>query len=234
MPGNLAKHSSVMLRSRTSTLSKAIQSVSLGAICVLWGVSSSSCSSAPKKTTPELSHLLGKKIALMEVLGESTARSVVEVALINQVQQKGTFILISKQDLARAREEADLEATDWKGIARRAGADVALRVRVLKFIAESHEGYSSETVEDSELEAEQGKSAAKSERLFKVKSLDAEVAVKLEFTDLKSDEVRSAVAQAQDQAKGDARQGGIQLPPRLRFLEKLSNRAFEKFFDTYR
>ena len=192
------------------------------------------CSSSVKKTAPELSSLEGKKIALLEVEGEATSRSVVEVALINQIQRRGTFILVSKENLAKARQDVDLLATDWKNIARRAGADVALRAKVQKFSAENHEGYSSETVEDSELAAEQGGNAGKTEHVYKVKSLDAEVAVKLEFTDLETDEVRTAVAKAKDVVTADAREGGIHLPPRLRFLEKLSNQAFEKFFETYR
>ena len=62
-------------------------------------LSVSACSSARKKETPELSEYEGKKIALVTVEGKPTARRVVEVALINQLRERGTFIIIPSREV---------------------------------------------------------------------------------------------------------------------------------------
>src|SRR4051812_36998742 len=91
------------------------------------------CSTAKKKTLPALSDLQGKKIALVSIEGEATAKKVVEVALINQLIQRGTFILISKQDVETARTAPNQSPTDWQGLAKRVGADYALQAEILQF-----------------------------------------------------------------------------------------------------
>ncbi len=198
----------------------------------------SGCSSAPKKSTPELAQLEGKKVALLEIQGEATSRSVVEVALINQLVRRGTFILISKPDLEKARQDPALDPTDWRAIANAVGADYALKARVLEFDTTEREGYSAVEEEDSQLAEERGSNEAKTKRLYKVKSLEGRVKVQLEFTDLhamKGDpDTRVAIAEKEDRVVAEAKTRGIRLPPRLRFLEKLSNEAFERFFEVYR
>lgn len=193
----------------------------------------SSCSHGPKRTTPELSQYQGKKVALVDVDGESTARSVVEVALINQLTQKGTFILVAKQDVDTAKTDYCQDPTNLRGIAQRAGADYALKAKVLTFDATENQGYSEEKYEDSQLAEEQGDDAKDATRVYKVKSMTAKVKVELTFTDVKTGETRSAPAEADDRVTSDARNEAIHLPPRLRFLEKVSNEAFAKFFDQY-
>jgi hypothetical protein len=188
------------------------------------------CSHAPKKT-PELAKLEGKKVALVEVTGEATAKRVAEVALINQLTSRGTFILISKEDVEAARTAYQQDPSDWRGVARRAGADYALIAHVLEFRAETRTGYSHETVEDSLMEKETGE--AKTDNLYKVKSLHGSVKIELQFADLKTGDVRRGVTEKADTATADERNGGIHLPPRLRFLEGLCNEAFKDFFDKY-
>jgi hypothetical protein len=190
------------------------------------------CSHAPKKTTPELARYQGKKVALVEVDGEPTSRGVVEVALINQLVQRGTFILVSKQDVEAARAAPSIDPTDWQAIARKSGADVALRATVLKFEGVTREGYSSEVVEDSQIAEEQG-GDGKTEHVYKVRSITGNVRVELEFTDLRENDTRAAVAEATDVATAESRTEAGHLPPKLRFLEKVSNEAFRKFFDQY-
>jgi hypothetical protein len=190
-----------------------------------------SCSSAKKKSSPELSDLEGKKVALVSVDGEDTPRKVIEVALVNQLVKRGTFLLVSKQDIETAKAAPDQDPTDWKGIAQRAGADYALRAKVLKFDAPIHEGYSSETVEDSQLAEETGN--GRTQRVFKVKSMEGDVKVELQFTHLSDGETRSGIAEAQQKVEESAKSSAIHLPPKLRFLEDLSNQAFKDFFDRY-
>jgi hypothetical protein len=188
------------------------------------------CSHAPKKT-PELSKLLGKKVALVEVTGETTARRVAEVALINQLTARGTFILISKEDVDAARAAYQQDPSDWKGIAKRSGADYALIAHVLEFKSDVRTGYSHETVQDSLMEKDTG--SATTDNLYKVKSLTGTVQIELQFAELKSGDVHKGLTEKTDTVTADERNGGIHLPPRLRFLEGLCNEAFKEFFDKY-
>jgi hypothetical protein len=197
-----------------------------------------SCSSAPRKTTPELSKLEGRRVALVEIQGEATARRIAEVALINQLTRHGSFILVSKQDVEAARARPNQDPRDWQGLAREAGAEVALRMDVLQFDADTREGISTEQVQDSQLKAEQGGDGT-TERVYKVRSLDGHVRFELEFADLAvsapgaAPEVRKGVAEAQERVVEEARTGAAHLPPKLRFLEKISNQAFADFFERY-
>ncbi len=202
-------------------------------LAIVCSLIATGCASAKKKTVPELNKLEGKKVALIEVQGEETARKIVEVALVNQLIKNGTFILLPKQDVDAARVSVDQDSTDWKGVAKRAGAEVALRARVLKFDATTSEGYSSEIVDDSQMAEERGEDARKVEQLYKVKAMKGDVQVELQFATLSDGDIRYAVAEYQEEVKAEGNKGGIHLPPKLGFLEKLTNEAFARFFHKY-
>jgi hypothetical protein len=174
---------------------------------------------------------LGKKVALVEVTGETTARRVAEVALINQLTSRGTFILVSRDDVEAARTQYQQDPSDWRGIAKRAGAEYALIAHVLEFKTDQRTGYSHETVEDSQMEKETGES--KTDHLYKVKSLTGSVKIELQFANLATGDVRKGITEKSDTVTADERKGGIHLPLRLRFLEGLCNEAFKDFFDKY-
>lgn len=190
------------------------------------------CSGRKSKETLDLSDVKGKKVALVDIDGgEDTEQAVIETALINQLVKRGTFILISKQAVEAAKAAPDQDLTDWKGIARRAGADYALRARIVDFTANTRSGYSSETIEDSRLKAETGN--GKTQRLYKVKRMTGHVAVALDFagvTPKTAGSSRDEVAEATDQVTVEGRTEAAHLPPKLRFLEKVANEAFQKFF----
>lgn len=193
------------------------------------------CSGKKIRTTPELSRLEGKKVALVEVEGEETARNIVEVALVNQLMRTGYFELISKQDLQSARVAVDVDSSNPLAVAKKAGADYALLAKVLTFDAQESKGFSEEKVHDSQLEQETGK--GETTRVYAVKRLDGHVAVELDFTDVQSagkGETRTAVAEKSEQITAEAKTEAAHLPPRLRFLEKLSNDAFHEFFEKYK
>jgi hypothetical protein len=192
-----------------------------------------SCASSRKKTEPELSHLIGKKVALIEVDGEATPRQVVEVALINQLVKRGTFEIVPKQEVTAARVAPDIDLRDGRAIAKRAGADFALVAQVVRFDLKTRDGYDSEVVEDSEMAAERGENERKTERVYKARSQTGDVAVRLEFTDVQNGEKRSALAEATDTETGNAKSEAIHLSPGLRFLEKIANTAFQRFFEKY-
>jgi hypothetical protein len=189
------------------------------------------CSHASKSTTPELSQMLGKKVAFVEILGEKTAAQATEVALINQLTRNGTFIILSKEDVEAARVQFQQDPSDWKGIAKRAGADYALKARVLEFSSQVNVGYSHQTVEDSQMEAETGES--KSDELYKVKRLTGKVKVELQFANIADGTVKTGTAEKEGQAEGDERQGAVHLPPRLSFLIGLLEQTFQDFFKEY-
>ncbi|MCM2323728.1 MAG: hypothetical protein NDJ90_10755 [Oligoflexia bacterium] len=199
-------------------------------LVMLWISGLAGCASTPRKT-PELSSMVGKKVALVELDGEASSRSIIEVSLVNQLRQRGTFLLLPKQDIEAVRGQPDLNPTDWKELARRAGAEYALRAKVLQFDADTREGYNEEEIEDSQLEAERGDGRTK--RLFKVKSLTGQVRIELEFTELTTSDTRVGIAEAHDEVRAEARASAAHLPPKLRFLEKLANEAFRAFFDRY-
>lgn len=196
------------------------------------------CSSS-RKTTLELSALRGKKVALVEIDGEASAKAIAEVALINQLTRRGSFVLISKREVEEARLAPDQDPTDWRGAAKRAGAEYALRVKVLDFTSEVREGYDTEEVYDDQLAEERGKEGGNTQRVYRTKALEGNVKYELEFTPLKDAkdpkdlDTRVGVAEHSERIVQSAKDKGINLPPRLRFLEKLSNEAFRKFFDQY-
>jgi hypothetical protein len=194
------------------------------------------CSSSQKskKTEPVLARIQGKTVALMAIEGEETAKKVVEVALINQLVRKGTFILVPKHAVEAARAEAEQDPNDWEEIARKVGADFALRVQVDDFAAEDRSGYSTEEVIDSQIAAEQG-TDGKTQQTFQVKSLDGHVKLQLLFTELTAGKHpdQTGIAEAKDHFEASAKNSSIHLPPKLRFLEDLTNKAFRDFFDQY-
>lgn len=188
------------------------------------------CSSLRKKT-PELSEMEGKKVALVEIESEATERKIIEVALVNQLVQHGSFILVSREEIEKARRAPDLKPTDWMELTRRVGADYALRAKVLQFDADVHEGYNKEEVEDTQLEAETGD--ARTERVFKAKAMEAKVRVELSFTRIFDGDTRTGVAESEDRVVKEAKSEAIHMPPKMRFLENLSNKAFKDFFEKY-
>ena len=188
------------------------------------------CSSAPKKE-PELSRFLGKKIALVSLQAEPTAKTIVEVALVNQLVKRGTFILISQEEVQKAKAAHDVDTTDDAAVARRAGADYSLKARVLKFEAHEREGYDSIVEDDSQMEAETGES--KTKRLYKVATLLAKVEIELTFRDLQTGELRVGIAKAEGNSFAESKTTAGHLPPKMGFLEKVANEAFRDFFDRY-
>ena len=190
----------------------------------------SGCATSKTIRSPVLSDVNGKKVALLSIEGESTASHIVEVSLVNQLLERGSFILASKNEIELIRSSPEQDPLDWKGIAKKAGADYALEAKILKFEAFTKEGYSTQDIIDSQLAEEQG-TEGKTTQVFKVKALEGKVEVQLVFRPVSPGEPISGIAQAQEKVEANASTTGIHLPPRLRFLEKLTNRAFQKFFE---
>lgn len=185
-----------------------------------------------RKTTPELALLEGKRVALMDIEGEPTARKIVEVALVNQLVKRGTFILVSKKDVKKARTEAHIDPRDDRRVADAVQASHTLRAKVLTLDADEIKGFNTETVVDSQLAEERGDDG-KAERVYPVKALDGKVRIELRFLEVATGDERKAVAEFQRRVEKAANREAIHLPPKLRFLEELSNEAFQEFFERY-
>jgi hypothetical protein len=194
------------------------------------GLALSACSTAKRKT-PELADFEGKRVALVDIDGEPSERSVVEVALVNQLAKHGSFILVNKREIEAAKTAHDSDTTKWLQIAKKADAEVALKAKVLQFDGDTHEGYSKEQINDSQLEAERGD--GHDERVFKVKALRGKVRVELTFHRLDNQDERVGVAEAEGEVIEEARVKAARLPPKMRFLEQLANQAFARFFEMY-
>ena len=95
---------------------KSFKDLASGFSILLLVLAGTSCSTAKKRTTPELGKMEGKKVALVDIDGEDSSRSVVEVALINQLLKRGTFILINKKEVDAAKALPEMSPLDWKGI----------------------------------------------------------------------------------------------------------------------
>ncbi len=230
-----------MLANKKSATASVLNSTALAVLLLFSLLLSSGCKSAPKATDghpkAEFKSFEGKKIAFVEVdtvRGGETARKVVEVSLVNELLKRGTFELVSKEEIAAARAEPEQDPTDLIGIAKRTGAQASLRIKVLEFLSEEKQGYSEQEIEDSYLEKERGKSDKKNTRLYKVKALDSKVQYQIELRDLTqepnpifTDTIEKKSRIEADESKGRA----ARLPPRLRVLESLSQAAFVDFFD---
>lgn len=195
-------------------------------------ISLTACSTASKKPVLRLSELEGKKVALVEIEAEKTARSIVEVALVNQLTKRGTFYLVPKKDLEQIRTDTQSDPSDWRGLAKQVSADFALRAFVKKFKAETENSSTRETVYDSQYAEEQGNDG-KMERVVPVKTLHGEVEVDLEWTQLTGNQTITEKAQASQIVEEKGGTSAIHLPPRMRFLEELTNRAFGQFFEKH-
>jgi hypothetical protein len=200
------------------------------------------CSSRPPRTTPKLSELEGKRIALVEVGAEPTQRAMIEVALVNQLQSEGTFELIAKEEIQKAKAAPDVDTTDLQALGRSVGADYLLQIEVLALEATERSGVDRITVEDSQLAEEQGEDARQTTRLVKVKSLTGKVSLKIRFTPVRPlgapatplTEPREAVATQEDRVTAREEKTAIRLPGRIRFLETLIQKAFSDFFKQYK
>ena len=171
----------------------------------------------------------GKKVALVSIDAEPTTRKIVEVSLVNELVQHGSFILIPKQDIQSVKNRPSQDPRDEQHIASQAGADFALNLHVLDFSAETREGYSKEEVMDSQLAEEMG-TQGKTERFFKVKELIGRVELEWEWTHLASGQKIQTKTEAQESVRAEAKNTSIHLPLRMQFLAQLTQKAVSRFF----
>ncbi len=181
----------------------------------------------------------GKKIAFIEVvddlhsLATPTNKRIIEVALINQLAAlPDHLVLVAKSVIEAAKLQPQQNPLDWEGIARAAGADVAVRARVLQMTVDRQAGFVNQAVVDSQWQAEQGNDAQRLAQVA-VQGLRGHVEIGLEWLDFATQARLSLQASASAQTEQKAETEAIHLPPMLRFLENLTNKAFKDCFSAY-
>lgn len=188
---------------------------------------------ASKKTKEDLdrdalSGLSGKKVAITDIEGESTARRVFETSLINQILKHGNFELIPKKSVEVAKVDPTLVPGDLLAVAKKAGADFALSAKIQKFEALDEEGVSEEQIDDPVLAEERGDGQDK--RFYKVRRMTASILVEFKTTDLGSGKSHLFLIEDHHALTEEAKTQAIHMPPKLRYLEERMNTAVEKFF----
>jgi hypothetical protein len=67
-----------------------------------------------------------------------------------------------------------------------------------------------------------------------VKSLTGKIKVELEWINVENGTTQKGTAEALDVVVAEARTRSASLPPKLRFLEELAQKAFQRFFETHK
>ena len=198
------------------------------------------CACSGAKRRPDVLELAeGRKIALLDVDGEggASARSVVEVGLINALSEGGQFELVSKQDVQAAKDLPTIDPTNLKSITLASGADFGMVIHVRKFFAEETTGITKERVFDSQLAQERGKDEGETDRLIHVKRLNGDLTLGFELVDAQTgdrtgpDTSPKNIISAHDEVTADTHEGAAHLPPRLRFMERLAQRTIRAFLN---
>jgi hypothetical protein len=175
----------------------------------------------------------GKTVAIVGFEGTKTARKFAEVAIVNQVIERGSFLLIPQREIRKVKARVGVDPRNYTQIAAMSGADIALWGEFLAFDANTSEGYIEETIYDSQIAAEQGDDRGSVKQLIKVKTLEGHVKLKLFFQETINGEVLSDVTEVKEKIQHGERRRAVHLPPRLRFLEELTNRAVNQFFEKH-
>ncbi len=190
------------------------------------------CSSTPKKLRENSFRMAeGKRVALVDIDAENSARSIIEVSLVNALTRTGYFDLVAKEDVTKAKALPGMIPGDVREIAKAAGAEFALSIHAKKFFAEERKGHSNERVYDSQLAAERGRDAGETDRLYEVRVLEGEVETEFVLTHVETGDVVRSITKNKEEVIRDSRQGAIRMPPRLRFLEQVTQKAVDAFFD---
>jgi hypothetical protein len=167
---------------------------------ILVGVSA--CTSSQKKShEPELAAVYGKSVALTELKTESFShQKLVRSSLIDQLVNRGTFVLVSKYAVEEAREALGV-AANLKQVAQKAGGEYMLRIELLKLVPTQAEETSQEKVKEGRAE------------------------LKLEFTNLSQGGIFSDLAQSRDQIRENESVKDFQ----YRLLRQAFQEFFERF-----
>lgn len=174
-------------------------------------------------------------MALAEIKGGVESRNHIEVALVNEIIDRGRFEIVDRTTVQKALATYPTEA-DWQGLGQKIGADYILAFRVDSFDVNERQGYDKVEEEDSALAEELGTDEAVATRYVKVKSYQGNVTLQGRFFDVAFDRVSyegkgmatEAIASNDLSTKKGARS---EMPRKMQLLEGLSQKAVRDFFE---
>lgn len=171
--------------------------------------------------------LRGKIIALAEVRGSKEARDLVEVALVNDIIEKGSLYVVDRATAAEALVTYPAE-NDRQRLGKKVGADYVLTLAIEEFKVTDRQGLDAVEEADSVMTEEWHEKkpvAAKSYK--KVRSSEGIVRLRFDFLDV-------GTGERADEGVGEARETfnsrERDLPRKMQLLESLASRAVADFF----
>lgn len=211
-------------------------------LLVMAAISVSACS---KKKTDTLTRrsLEGKRVAVATIEGgDSTTKKIIEVALVNEIVDKGRFEIVNREDVQKALENYPA-ASDRVRLGKYLHADYVLDIMAEEFKVTDRSGLDEVIEADPVMKEEwHSKDDVVAKKYVKVKSEEGRVKLKFTFVDVASGtgdagsgaKALSAMGSATDtrtaRLTGDKKTGG-ELPGKLALLEELSGKAVQNFFE---
>lgn len=185
---------------------------------------------AHKKTVERvtLRNLQSKRVALAEVKGSKESIKHAEVAILNEILDRGRFQIVDRATVQEALVSYPTEQ-DWSGLGRKTGADYVLSINVKNFDIKERKGYDAVTEEDSVLTEESGSSKpVVGTRYVKVKSYEGLVKLACKLYDVAAGQM---TYEGEGLATETKNSRDADFPRRMQLLESLSGKAINDFFE---
>lgn len=175
-----------------------------------------------------LDELQSKRVALAEIEGAAESKNMVEVAIINEILEKGRFEVVDRKTVKDALATYPTER-DWKRLGEKLGADYIMSIRISEFKVDEHQGYDAVEEVDSVLTEESGESKpVVGKRYVKVKSYSGHVKLDTILFNVAQDAI---VYRGVGEAASTVGSGDKSMPRKMQLLEQLAQRAISDFFN---
>lgn len=177
-----------------------------------------------------LSQLQSKRVAMTEIKGSPEEVKHVEVAIINEILDRGRFQIVDKATVQDALVAYPTES-DYEGLGKKVDADYVLAVKVKDWVVDERKGYDKVESEDSVLEQESGEKGKKvvGTRYVKVKGWRGRVKLECDFWDVGAGKMTySGFGEASDTWNSRDHQDYM---GKMQLLEQLSAKAITDFFE---
>ncbi len=171
--------------------------------------------------------LRGKIIALAEVRGSKEARDLVEVALVNDIIEKGSLYVVDRATVAEALTAYPAE-NDRQRLGKKVGADYVLTLAIEEFKVVDRQGLDAVEEEDSVLTEEwREKKPVIAKSYKKVRGVEGIVRLRFDFLEVGTGEnAYSGAGEARETFNSRERD----LPRKMQLLESLTSQAVSDFF----
>lgn len=186
---------------------------------------------AHKKSADHISRddLTTKLVALADISGAEEAKLQVEVAIVNEIIDKGRFRIVDRGTVREALVTYPADS-DWQRLGKKLGADFVFSIRIQEFHVVERQGYDRVQEEDSVLAEESGEPNKKviGTRYVKVKSYEGSVKLSAMLFDVAEGAI---IYQGTGLATDTVSSRDKDAPGKLKLLEKLSAKAITDFFE---